>query len=375
MIVYLTFNDPPTGVYASQVIDVVKFMRDKLGYKIRLVSFVSIRNYQLNKRKIKKDLPDALVLPMVPLLKNWKKNKILLTLILKSLGAKKVVARGPFATSLALSLKKLLGLSVVYDGRGAYSAEVKEYNVIEDENTIDEVKGIEKQSVLESDFRIAVSNKLIEYWENEFGYKGQNHVMIPCTLNSEFSGEHPVTDQSERQRLGFEEDDIILIYSGSSAGWQSFSTLDNFLLKAFEASPRIHCILLADTDPEKFFAHKKFPDRLRQMWVSHDEVKEVLNAGDYGLLIRDKAVTNEVASPTKFAEYLSRGLPVIISEGIGDFSGLVKDKKCGYVFSEDFDFTQLTNVSGIEKRKFHDLAIQIFTKESHKDSYKAIAES
>jgi glycosyltransferase involved in cell wall biosynthesis len=38
-----------------------------------------------------------------------------------------------------------------------------------------------------------------------------------------------------------------------------------------------------------------------------------------------------VASPTKFAEYLACGLPVITTEYVGDFSLYVKEHNLGYV--------------------------------------------
>ena len=42
---------------------------------------------------------------------------------------------------------------------------------------------------------------------------------------------------------------------------------------------------------------------------------------------------NNVASPTKFAEYLMSGLPVIISPGIHDFANNIKKTRFGVVVS------------------------------------------
>ena len=74
---------------------------------------------------------------------------------------------------------------VVYDGRAAVKAEVEEYDVTGGNKLLglDFIEA-EKEAVLKSDFRIAVSNKLVEYWNAEFNYSSNNHVVIPCTLTS-----------------------------------------------------------------------------------------------------------------------------------------------------------------------------------------------
>ena len=71
--------------------------------------------------------------------------------------------------------------------------------------------------------------------------------------------------------------------------------------------------------------------------MQSNEVPKYLLAADYGLLIRENTVTNQVASPVKFAEYLACGLPVIISRNLGDYSEFVTKNNCGYLLNE-FNF-------------------------------------
>ena len=60
------------------------------------------------------------------------------------------------------------------------------------------------------------------------------------------------------------------------------------------------------------------------MSVAHHEVRKYLCAADVGLLFRDRHILNEVACPGKFAEYMLTGLPLMMTEGIGDYSREVK---------------------------------------------------
>ena len=55
------------------------------------------------------------------------------------------------------------------------------------------------------------------------------------------------------------------------------------------------------------------------------------NLADIGVLLRERALLNRVAAPTKFAEYILCGLPVMISSEIGDYSDMVATHSLGYV--------------------------------------------
>jgi hypothetical protein len=41
VIFYLTYNEAPSGIFSSQVIDVVKFIEANCNTKIKLVAFIS----------------------------------------------------------------------------------------------------------------------------------------------------------------------------------------------------------------------------------------------------------------------------------------------------------------------------------------------
>ena len=73
---YLTYAEPPSGVYYSQVTDVVKFLRSNCNAPLRLVAFISLHDFKGKKKLIKQQLPDAIVLPMLPKAPYWKFNNI-----------------------------------------------------------------------------------------------------------------------------------------------------------------------------------------------------------------------------------------------------------------------------------------------------------
>jgi glycosyltransferase involved in cell wall biosynthesis len=59
---------------------------------------------------------------------------------------------------------------------------------------------------------------------------------------------------------------------------------------------------------------------------------------DFGFILRDNILLNNVASPIKFVEYISMGVIPIISEGVGDYSSIVKKSGIGILVNEDNTF-------------------------------------
>src|SRR5207249_3408785 len=159
-------------------------------------------------------------------------------------------------------------------------------------------------------------------WKEQYSFSPKKYALIPCTLNTIFAEQFPSGDTilSLRNSLGFSPSDIILVYSGSSAGWQSFDLVDDFLFKSMSENEKIKLLFLSDEKPTNSKTFDAFENRIIKRWVRPNEVRDLLLCADYGLLIREKSVTNQVASPVKFAEYLACGLQIIISEGIGDFT-------------------------------------------------------
>ncbi len=366
MIFYLTYNDSPSGIYSSQVIDVIKFFNSELNTKTKLISFISIRGFFSNRKKIILQLPEAIVLPMFPKMKNWRKNNFLLGILCFIYNPKTIIARSVLATNLALQFKSA-NVKIVYDGRGAISAEWEEYKVVNDIELLSQIKELEGKAIIESDYRISVSEKLVDYWKQEFKYFEQNHVVIPCTINKHFEDISISKEQRAliRSEFNFKDDDVIFVYSGSVAGWQSFDLLAKFIKPLLNQSSSNKILFLSDNDKNIDALKKQFPQHVHNKHVKVLEVPNYLASCNFGLLIREQSITNKVASPVKFGEYLACGLPVIISENLGDYSQFVVENKCGFVFNK------FSNEI-INKTNLIELVNNYFTKAVFINSYKRL---
>lgn len=362
--IFLTYNDAYSGIYKSQVADVCSFFEKELSIRTKLVAFISIRGFFTQRRLIKNSCPNASVLPMFPKPQFWKMNIPMLLLTCLFSRQKKIWARGPFACNMALSLKRMGSVKQVYfDARGAYHAELNEYDVIENASVKKSIGDIERRALEKSDAQLAVSTKLLEWWKEHYKFDPQKYSVVPCTLSADFLVSFPGENEVKRlrQELGFRESDIVLVYSGSSAGWQSFSLVDEFLHPLLSANENIRLVFLSNEKPKDSKTFRDFSTRIITRWVKPSEVRNILLAADYGLLVRENTVTNKVASPVKFAEYLSCGLQVIISEEVGDFSTFVKEKNCGYIHTA---LPTLQRPAYDQKEKNYKLALENFSKNS-----------
>ncbi len=368
--IYLTYNDAPGGIYNSQVIDVVKYLNSiQNEEKVKLVALISIRNFKENKQKIKSQLPKSIVIPMFPKARLWRWNILQLFFLCLVSSHKQIIARGAFATNLSLTLKKIrLIKKVVFDARGAYYAELTEYQVIDDKKVISQIKDIENKAIHLTDFRLAVSEALVNYWKENYNYKNQNHVVIPCTLSTNFVFEFPTAEKLKQLKSenSFSENDTILVYSGSSAGWQSFNLLEEWLLTAFQKNENLKLVMLTNHPPEQSVFFETYKNRINTNWLQPNQVKEMLLIADYGLMYRENTITNQVASPVKLAEYLSCGLQIIASDNLGDFSNFVKTKNCGFVLPTQIDFKQ---IEYSVKKQNHSLAMRFLIKKNYKQNY------
>ena len=106
--------------------------------------------------------------------------------------------------------------------------------------------------------------------------------------------------------------------------------------------------------------------------VNPDEVFDYLCIADYGWLVREQSITNRVASPVKFAEYLISGLKILISENLGDYTAFCYENQCGVIIKDELSSPTLNKLSYSEKLVIHQIALKNFTKENFKKEYQEI---
>lgn len=119
-----------------------------------------------------------------------------------------------------------------------------------------------------------------------------------------------------RSNLGIKANEIVFVYSGGMHKWQKIEEALKYY-RTFHAKYNDSKMLILTKDTnvlDQIIKNEKIEDIRDSMIVrslAYTEVPAFLCAADVSFLIRDNVVMNAVASPTKLAEYMACGLPVI----------------------------------------------------------------
>jgi glycosyltransferase involved in cell wall biosynthesis len=158
--------------------------------------------------------------------------------------------------------------------------------------------------------------------------------VVPCVSSLAIAGDDIESLRSRaRQQLGLATSPVVL-YLGGSSRWQQPQLVVDCFRAARPKAP--DAVLLVVTNNRDDFAEllraSGLPeDAFRILSVAHDEVADWAVAADVGLLLRVDDLVSRVASPTKFAEYLALGVPVLLTDALSDFAALVDEQRIGRV--------------------------------------------
>lgn len=132
-----------------------------------------------------------------------------------------------------------------------------------------------------------------------------------------------------------------LCYIGGLSNWQNVDKILLFFnkLTTINNTYTLHIATFDHKEAKQLinkyvneeFRNKIFLENVKEK----EEVAEFLSKMEYGFLIRDNVLLNNVASPIKLAEYLSCGVNPIISDSLIDFSKIINESKCGIVITND----------------------------------------
>jgi glycosyltransferase involved in cell wall biosynthesis len=182
---------------------------------------------------------------------------------------------------------------------------------------------------------LAVSTVLRDRLVASHGIDPARISVVPCVADADKFH----LDESERQRVRRElgiEDRFVVVFPGRFGRWHYAEETCRVVRGLMDADPSVYFLILTpELEAAAEHANRLLvPGRYKILSAAHAEVPGYLRASDLGILLRAPDPLNEVACPTKFAEYVMTGLPVLISAGIGDCSGFVANEAGGAVLPE-----------------------------------------
>lgn len=155
--------------------------------------------------------------------------------------------------------------------------------------------------------------------------------VVGCCVDPERFYFDPAARVKRRQELGI-DGKFVVCYCGAMSHWQRPDAMAQAYAAIRQNESNTHLLIISRESELLVQALRQagVPDsEVTVRSARHQEVVSYLSAGDVGLLLRDDTVTNQVASPVKFAEYLRCGVPVILTPYVGDFGAFAVENQVG----------------------------------------------
>lgn len=138
-----------------------------------------------------------------------------------------------------------------------------------------------------------------------------------------------------REKLGW-DNRLIAVFSGDAFRYRdTLEDITSFFKMLLHARPDAFLVLAVYGDSNNFYSDELTAlgkENFMITSVSPQDMPDFLAAADIGLsFFKSKNFSNAIASPIKFAEYLSSGLPVVINPGIGDTGRIIEQYNVGVV--------------------------------------------
>jgi glycosyltransferase involved in cell wall biosynthesis len=188
-----------------------------------------------------------------------------------------------------------------------------------------------RDALLRSGRVLSVSPGMLE-WLKRQGASDTQLAYVPCCVRGvtfDLAARAQV-----RETLGL-RDSVVITYIGTLGRYQHIEDgVVPFVHAMIDAGPDVHFLALV---PEPTRLRSILHDngvpaqRVTVLHAAQSDVANYLGAADAGLLLRAPSRMNAFSQPTKLGEYLSAGLPVIVSRGTGAVDQMIEKNGAGFV--------------------------------------------
>lgn len=262
--------------------------------------------------------------------------------IMRRDGAGILHARNHVPALMCAIAKKLRRAQLIFDIRGFMPEEYTDAGVWPENGYLYRgLKRVERYLFKVSDAFIILTEKARDILFpgcSETDPLGRPIAVIPCCVDfSRFDAVENVPRESLRQELDVAGRRVI-VYVGSFGGWYMTDEMTELMALGHEQDPSTFSMVLTQSPVQEVY------DRMKQLGVNAkdifvgkvkpEQVPSYLRAADVAISFIKPCYSKQSSSPTKIAEYLASGLPVICNAGVGDLDKLMRDKRVGVLLRE-----------------------------------------
>ena len=349
-ICYVVYREDNVMVFDSQVLEYLQKLKEYPEIEEVTLALFRHENHLFKKkeieRKILRYVDNCISFPSLPVLTMAQLN--VNSARLWKFAQRKyhqddkvaVICRGDLAAYVGS--KAFAGMNqsrVLYDNRGlAYEESVMSHGDrwVHRRNRSMKLRALE-YARFHCDVYNFVTNPMRSYMLSKYNFKHDvPYTIIPTLYKSEKLAPDELRKIQDKEN--WKNTDYVITYIGSTAAWQSTVQLVKIIETISRLGDNVRFMVLTNGDiPELVDLKEQLKERLLIKGVEHSQMKYYLAMSNIGIVIRDDNIVNQVAAPTKIAEYLTNGLKILYCGNIGIITDLkqILDKDTLIEYSEN----------------------------------------
>jgi len=385
-VLYISYDGMTDPLGQSQVLPYIIEL-SKLGYRFTLLSFEKKKRYIAERKIIEKITGEASISwePLFftsrpPILSKMYDRWQLMKKVFQLQRKEKfdiVHCRSYIASESGLKLKKKKGVKFLFDMRGFWADERVDNGQWDLRKTFykrsyDHYKRKEKEFLLNADGIVSLTKAGKDYLLTKPDYKNISIEVIPCCADLDHFDCNKVSSKRSEQlknELGIPFGKKIITYLGSIGGWYMTHEMFSFYKRLSLKYPEFVMLILTKEEKEKVMneamAEGIPADKLFVTYAPREEVPAYLGISDCSIFFIRPTFSKTASSPTKHAELMGMGIPVICND-IGDTGNIIEATKTGVVIKKlsetDYDMAveKLPELFTISKENIRKAAFEYF---------------
>lgn len=386
-VLYISYDGMTDPLGQAQVLPYLIGLK-KYGHAIFLLSAEKTENFILHQEKIKKICTDNHII-WQPIFYR-KKPPVLSTILdINSLwiNAKKIIqqnniqivhCRSYISALVGLKAQKKLNVKFIFDMRGFWADERVDgkiwnnkkfpYNLI---YTFFKTK--EKEFLKSADAIVSLTyhaKNEINTWNLPLR---KPIYVIPCCADlNHFNFQNITENNILKVQLGIENNDFVLGYLGSLGTWYLLNEMLDFF-KELSKHKKAKFLFITKDNPENILTvarQKNIPtSQIIIKACERENLPEMLSVLNASIFFILPSYSKKASSPTKQAELLGMGIPLICNANVGDTNEILEKEKVALVLNELNNtsysecINELNEFITKEKEEFRKVAYQYFSLE------------
>jgi glycosyltransferase involved in cell wall biosynthesis len=267
---------------------------------------------------------------------------LIIARIMRREGVGVLHARNHIPALMCALARKFRGGQLVFDIRGFMPEEYTDAGVWPENGYLYKgLKRVERYLLRVADAFVLLTEKardIVFPGSSDTDTQGRPIEVIPCCVDfARFGTGEQTSRDSLRAELNLGQRRVI-VYVGSFGGWYMTDEMTEFLALAHKQDPATFSMILTQSPRQKVVDRLVGlgiePSNVLVTQVTPDEVPRYLKAADIAISFIKPCYSKQSSSPTKIAEYLASGLPIVCNAGVGDLDKLIEENNVGTLLRE-----------------------------------------